>query len=119
MCCIFLSITNCGPVISKQKVVKLLIPNKVKIAGINYIIEQKEVVIIEGGTNYAGACDPKNARIEILEDMPIERKEETFVHELFHAILFESGFSVHDEELVDRSSRILYQVLKDNDLFFK
>lgn len=95
-----------------------MIPNKIDVAGVTYSVEEKEVVIIGDSTGYAGLCNYKDAKIEVLQDMSPERKEETFVHELFHAILFESGFDEHDEDLVERASRVLYQVLKDNKLYF-
>lgn len=96
----------------------MAIPKIVKVAGVTYTVEEKDVVIIDGNANYAGLCDYKDARIEILKEMNSERKEETFVHELFHAVLNEAGFDDHDEELVSRASRVLYQMLKDNHFSF-
>lgn len=95
-----------------------MIPNTVIVAGIPYTIRESVVVVIDGNTNYAGSCNYENAIIEIKEDLPNERKQETFIHELLHAILFEAGYSEHDEELVSRASKIMYQVLKDNNLSF-
>lgn len=95
-----------------------MIPNKVNVAGVTYSVEEKDIVIVGSGIDYAGSCNYKDAKISILQDMSDERKEETFVHELFHAVLFEAGFDEHDEELVDRASRVLYQVLKDNEIRF-
>lgn len=91
---------------------------KVIVAGITYSIEEKDNVIIDGNSRYAGSCDSENAIIEIKADLTNERKEETFVHELLHAILFEAGYAEHDEELVMRASKVLYQVLKDNRISF-
>jgi hypothetical protein len=89
--------------------------DEVKVAGIEYSVEEKEVVIIEDCKSYAGLCNYKDARIEILKDMSPGRKEETLVHEILHAALFEAGYKDHDEELVGRVSKVLYQILKDND----
>jgi hypothetical protein len=44
------------------------------------------------------------------------RKEQTFVHELLHACFKEAGYDEQDEEMIDRVSTVLYQVLKDNQL---
>jgi Zn-dependent peptidase ImmA (M78 family) len=96
-----------------------MIPGKIKIMGIEYTVEEKDVVIIDGSTNYAGSVSYQHARIEILKEMSKERKEETLIHELLHAVLYESGISEQDEDLVNRASKVLYQVLKDNDLNFK
>lgn len=96
-----------------------MIPKQVKVAGVTYLVEEKEVVIIDGDSKHMGSCTYTNSTIELLDSLNSERKEETFVHELFHAILNEEGFDDHDEDLVNRASKVLYQVLKDNDLTFQ
>lgn len=96
-----------------------MIPKQVKVAGVNYSVEERDCVIIDGNSKYMGSCTYTNSTIELLNSLNDERKEETFVHELFHAILNEAGFDDHDEELVNRASKVLYQVLKENDLSFQ
>ncbi|EKN67477.1 phage protein [Schinkia azotoformans LMG 9581] len=92
----------------------LSIPNKIKVAGIVYTVEEKDVVIIDDCAGYVGLYNYKDTRIEILKDMTLQRKQETLVHEVLHAVLFEFGLKDHDEELVERAAQVLYQVLKDN-----
>lgn len=96
-----------------------MIPGKVKVGGVHYDVEEKEFVEIDGNKNYMGKCSYVEAKIEIAKGLSKERAEETFVHELFHAVLNEAGYDEHDEELVIRASKVLYQVLRDNQLFFQ
>jgi Zn-dependent peptidase ImmA (M78 family) len=92
------------------------IPQSVKVAGINYTVEETEYVEIHHDKNYSGSCDYVKAEIKILKDMDIQRKEETFIHELTHAIFHEAGYNEHEEEMVNKVSKVLYQVLKDNNI---
>jgi hypothetical protein len=97
-----------------------MLPSKVKIGGIEYSVEEKEVVIINGNSNYSGKIDYHQATIEILKDSPEQRKEETLIHEILHGVFYESGCVIEDEEeIVSKASRVLYQVLKDNKLTFE
>ena len=91
-----------------------MLPSKVIVAGVTYTIEEKEYVEINDNANALGSCTYDKALIEVKSTMSDERKEEVFVHELFHAILNEAGFDGHDEDLVNRASKVLYQVMKDN-----
>ena len=56
--------------------------------------------------------------IDIEPSMSESKKEQVFVHELVHAIFNEAGYDEQDEEMVNRLSIVLYQVLKQNDLKF-
>lgn len=42
------------------------------------------------------------------------KKEQVLIHELLHACIAEAGFDEQDEDVVNRVSIVLYQVLKDN-----
>jgi len=50
--------------------------------------------------------------------MSESKKEQVFVHELVHAMWNEAGYNEQDDEMVNRLSIVLYQVLKHNDLKF-
>ncbi|MCT7670051.1 MAG: hypothetical protein N4R98_03180 [Lactobacillus iners] len=50
--------------------------------------------------------------------MSEERKQQTLIHELTHAVFSETGFTEQDEETVTRLSSVLYQVLKQNPHIF-
>lgn len=93
--------------------------DKVIVAGITYEVNVKEAVEIDGDFNYRGSCDKNNAVIEIKRDMAQQKKQQTFLHELLHAIFEESGLDIENEEdIVCQLSPVLYQVLKDNDFSF-
>ncbi|MGX7211300.1 hypothetical protein [Enterococcus innesii] len=88
----------------------------VKVGPVYYDVTEKPFIEIDGERNYAGSCDRDATEIAILADLSNERKEATFYHELMHAMLFEAGYSLaeHDEELIDRVSKVLHQVIDDN-----
>lgn len=87
----------------------------VKVAGIEYKVQVKELVDNDPATY--GSCVYHDAHIEIRKGLSKERAEQTFVHELLHATIFEAGYRSDDyEELVERLSVIWHQVLKENDL---
>lgn len=46
------------------------------------------------------------------------RKQNTLVHELVHAMLYEAGIEDQDEDLVTRLAHVLHGVLRDNDFGF-
>lgn len=94
---------------------KQQLPQRVKVAGIDYKVEEKPLIILDGELGYRGACDSTTLTMEILDDMPWQRKKATFIHELLHAIMFEAGMREHDEELIDRMVPVLTQVLSNND----
>lgn len=96
-----------------------MIPNKIKVAGIDYHVEEVPVVVIGESTSYAGSCDYENTKIQLLESLPKTRKEQVLVHEILHACFHEAGIHDQDEDLVNRVGAVLYQVLKDNNLTFK
>lgn len=95
------------------------IPKKIKVAGINYQVKETDLVVINGSTDYVGSINQARAEIEVLNSLSKTRKEQTLVHEILHACFYEAGFDEHDEDVVNRVSVVLYQVLKDNDLNFK
>jgi Zn-dependent peptidase ImmA (M78 family) len=91
-----------------------MIPNKVKVAGVEYQVKEVPFVEIEHNRNYQGACRYSESTIEILNSLSKDRKEQVFVHELLHAIFNEAGYNDHEEDMVNRLGIILHQVLKDN-----
>ncbi|ENZ7246183.1 ImmA/IrrE family metallo-endopeptidase [Enterococcus hirae] len=90
------------------------LPTNIKIGGMNYRIEEKEAP--DNNPQCYGVCVYHDAHIEIKTTLSKERKEQTLIHEMLHAIFFEAGFEEHEEEVVNRVSIVLYQVLKENDL---
>lgn len=49
---------------------------------------------------------------------PCKNIEQTFLHELIHAILNMGGYRNHDEQLVDSIAHGLYAVIVDNKNIF-
>lgn len=86
--------------------------------GVTYPVVEKKDIIIDGDANFIGCCRFKDHTIELLADAGPDRKSETLIHELIHAMMFEAGYDDHDEDLVKRLGKILHQVLKDNDFSF-
>ncbi|WP_407857658.1 hypothetical protein [Enterococcus hailinensis] len=89
------------------------LPKEIKVCGINYKIELVEVIDIAGERNYQGMCHFDLAKIEILESLSDQRKEQTFVHELTHAIFYEAGYDEQDEDMINRVGIALHQVIKE------
>ena len=56
-----------------------------------------------------GKCDPEKQTISIRMDMNKQTTEQTFYHELVHAIMFTMGKLNHDEEFVDTFGAFLHQ----------
>ena len=54
--------------------------------------------------------------LKSLKDYHDKKKKSVLMHELTHAIFFEAGFKQQEEDVIDRVSKILLQVIEDNDL---
>jgi Zn-dependent peptidase ImmA (M78 family) len=60
-----------------------------------------------------GVTTYDHAKIEVLKGLSTQVKEQTFCHELVHAILHAMGKAMpHDEEFVDGFATFLHQYLK-------
>lgn len=93
--------------------------DKIKVGGLYYKIVELDFIEINGDRNFKGACRYRNLEIELLKEIPEELKNQTLVHEILHAIIEEVGIDLEEEEdFVNRISKVLYQVLKENDLSF-
>ena len=56
-----------------------------------------------------GKCDPEKQVINIRMGMNKQSTEQTFYHELVHAIMFTMGKLNHDEEFTDAFGALLHQ----------
>ena len=91
---------------------------KVKIGGMEYDIEQVKFDEDDDVT-ILGECHYEQPKILINSESSTKRKEQTLIHEIAHAMLFEVGAPEYeDEELVNRIGMIMYQVLQENDFSF-
>ncbi|KAA9242177.1 MULTISPECIES: hypothetical protein [Aerococcus] len=93
--------------------------NKIKIAGMEYTIVEKALNPGYQGIEddyLLGQCQYPAATIEIDIDATESRKKQTIIHEMMHAVFFESGVVIDGEEkIVNQLGLTMYQVLKDND----
>jgi len=91
-----------------------MIPSRVRVAGIEY--EVIEVENMEEQFNHLGQILYTRGIIQIDRSLPPDRKEQVFIHELLHGCFYEAGYDEQDEDMINRVSIVLYQVLKENTL---
>lgn len=90
----------------------IIIPKKVKIAGIEYAVS--EIEHFQRDNELLGQILYTHGIIKIDSSIANDRKEQVFVHEMLHGIFFEAGIEEQDEDIINRVAIVLYQVLKDN-----
>lgn len=95
---------------------RIIIPNTVDVAGIDYTI--REIKGLADDHNLGGQIIYHKSDIKIDADMSESKKKQIFIHELTHAIFHEAGYEEQDEDMINRLSIVLYQVLKNNKLYF-
>lgn len=83
-----------------------------KIGGVNYKVAEVKGLAKEHGI--LGQILYDELLIKIDADLPQDRKEETFIHEVLHGVFFEAGYTEQDEDMINRVGKVLYQVLKEN-----
>ncbi|WP_313150958.1 ImmA/IrrE family metallo-endopeptidase [Lysinibacillus capsici] len=92
------------------------LPTEFKVAGVTYTVEEQENLIhIEEAW---GRIDFFNSHIRVDKALNDDRKIQSFVHEVTHAIFLEAGYKEQDEDMINRVAIVLHQVLKDNELNF-
>lgn len=96
--------------------VKLTLPKEVKVGGVIYSVASKPFIEIDSDRNFQGMCNYLDTEICILEDLSNERRKDVFFHELTHAIFYEAGYDEQDEDMINRISKVLHQVINDNKL---
>lgn len=84
------------------------IPKQFTLGGMKWSVEQLDVI-----PGAMGACSNQEAKIVLLASLPKQVKEQTYCHELVHAILFSMGRPAdqHDEVFVDAFGTFLHQYL--------
>lgn len=97
------------------------IPKKLKIGGFIWSVEESEKVSNEG--EVFGSTHFKKQRIFIDPSETQQKKEHTLIHEILHAIWWQTGLNNRykdkkemEEEIIQAVAHGLYQVLKDNSL---
>lgn len=100
------------------------IPNKIKIAGVDYITRYSDLVVLNNEECY-GECDYEHSTITISNRNNVGHQHQgvTYLHEMLHAIANAYNISLpkkKEEKIIDQFAIGLYQVIKDNeDLFQK
>ena len=93
------------------------IPNKVKIGAHEYEIVFRDDL---DSDDFMGVCRPSKLKIFIDGKLPQSQQEETFIHEVLHAIFHLLGkkeeTANEEEKQVQPLGHAIYQFLKENDL---
>jgi len=101
----------------------MTIPNKVRVNGVDYAIKRSDELIIINHKECFGDIDYNKKLIRIKNDLQdIQGEEETLLHEIFHAIVYERNFDYSkndDETITEELARGLYQIVKDNPSLFE
>ncbi|MGN7942000.1 ImmA/IrrE family metallo-endopeptidase [Metabacillus sp. 22489] len=84
----------------------------IRVAGMDYCVNEVEGLI--DNFELMGQIRYNQGIIEVDNSLCKTRKEQVFTHELLHAIFKEAGYDEQDEEMIERVSLVLYQVIKDN-----
>ena len=101
----------------------MIIPEVVRVGSVFYQVKTQETPIVMNGVQCLGYCDYYNHTIMLDLTMQDEQTlEQTFCHELVHAMMFERKLNLEAmglsnaqmEEVVDNLGIALHQVLLDN-----
>ena len=102
----------------------MIIPNEIRVGSTFYTVKAQATPIVMNGGQCYGYCDPN--KHEILLDGGLisdeQTMEQTFCHELIHAMMFERKINLEAmgltnaqmEHVVDSLGISLHQVLMDN-----
>lgn len=101
----------------------MIIPELVRVGSVFYEVKTQQTPIVMNGVQCLGYCDYMSHTIMLDLTMSDEQTmEQTFCHELVHALMFERKINLEAmglsntqmEEVVDNLGIALHQVLLDN-----
>ena len=101
----------------------MIIPNIVRVGSTFYQVKTQDTPIVMNGGQCLGYCDLYSHVIMLDENMQDEQTmEQTFCHELIHAMMFERKINLEAwgltnaqmEHVVDSLGISLHQILMDN-----
>ena len=101
----------------------MIIPELVRVGSVFYEVKTQQTPIVMNGVQCLGYCDYYSHTIMLDESMQDEQTmEQTFCHELVHALMFERKINLvamglsneQMEDVVDNLGISLHQVLMDN-----
>ena len=85
------------------KTPKSTLPTSFQLAGFEWTVK-----IVPDLSEY-GRCDPTSQVIYVREGLNEQMTQQTFFHELVHAIMFSMGHTTHDEIFTDAFGSFLHQ----------
>ena len=85
------------------KTPKPTLPSSFQLAGFDW------AVVYRADLSEYGRCDPNTQTIFIREGMNEQLTQQTFFHELVHAVMFAMGQTNHDEVFTDAFGSLLHQ----------
>ncbi len=101
----------------------MIIPTIVRVGSTFYKVTTQDTPVVVNGLQCYGYCDPNNHTIILATDIQDEQTmEQTFCHELVHAMMFERKINLEAmgltnaqmEHVVDSLGISLHQILLDN-----
>lgn len=101
----------------------MIIPELIRVGSVFYVVKTQDTPIVMNGVQCLGYCDYYSHTIMLDVSMQDEQTmEQTFCHELVHAMMFERKINLEAmglsnlqmEEVVDNLGIALHQVLLDN-----
>ena len=102
----------------------MIIPNRIRVGSTFYTVKSQETPIVNNGLQCYGYCDPNIHEIVLDAGLISDEQtmEQTFCHELIHAMMFERKINLEAwgltnaqmEHVVDSLGISLHQVLMDN-----
>lgn len=94
------------------------IPTSVKIGATTYTVKQ-----VQGASKldprFAASITQASQTIVVDGDMAFDVLETSFLHEVIHGMLYELGYTDHDEVKVDGLAHQLHQLIKNNPTMFQ
>lgn len=91
------------------------LPKKIKVGNIVYKVSIKDKVIDDDGRECWGTTGYQECEISIMKRLPYQKKVETFLHEVTHAIFEQAKSDIcNDESIVDPIGKTLEQVIREN-----
>ena len=93
---------------------------EIRVGGIDYDVSVKDLSHCDSPELIRlGNHNEADMKIEISDRLPRQKRNQTFIHEMLHAVVCESGAVIENEEdVVNQMGLVLYQILRDNDLSF-
>jgi hypothetical protein len=90
-----------------SRAARLLSASTIKIGAITYAVVESELAAY-------GSIDYETQTISIRAGMSTEARTVTLWHEIIHGIMYNLGYSKHNELLVDGLAHGVFQALTDN-----